>query len=92
MPSDGREFTENCRPPLSISRLLMRLKVGHSSFVYIALTPRLRSSIVQFMLLIYEDESIYGPGKNGPAMQQIVAKHMAFNRELGTCATVHAAG
>lgn len=35
------------------------------------------------MLLIYEDESIYGPGKNGPAMQQIVAKHMAFNRELG---------
>jgi hypothetical protein len=38
---------------------------------------------VQFMLLIYEDESIYGPGKNGPAMQQIVAKHMAFNRELG---------
>jgi hypothetical protein len=35
------------------------------------------------MLLNYEDESIYGPGKNGPAMQQIVAKHMAFNRELG---------
>jgi hypothetical protein len=35
------------------------------------------------MLLIYEDESIYGPGKNGPAMQQIVAKHIAFNRELG---------
>jgi hypothetical protein len=34
-------------------------------------------------LLIYEDESIYGPGKNGAAMQQIVAKHMAFNRELG---------
>jgi len=38
---------------------------------------------MQFMLLIYEDESIYGPGKNGPAMQQIVARHMAFNRELG---------
>ena len=38
---------------------------------------------MQFMLLIYEDESIYGPGKNGPAMQQIVAEHMAFNRELG---------
>jgi hypothetical protein len=38
---------------------------------------------VQFMLLIYEDESIYGPGKNGPAMQQIVAKHMAFSRDLG---------
>lgn len=38
---------------------------------------------MQFMLLIYEDESVYGPGKNGPAMQQIVAKHMAFNKELG---------
>jgi hypothetical protein len=38
---------------------------------------------MQFMLLIYEDESVYGPGKNGPAMQQIVAKHMTFNRELG---------
>lgn len=38
---------------------------------------------MQFMLLIYEDESIYGPGKDGPAMQQIVAKHMAFSRELG---------
>jgi len=38
---------------------------------------------MQFMLLIYEDESIYGAGKAGPAMQQIVAKHMAFNRELG---------
>jgi hypothetical protein len=38
---------------------------------------------VQFMLLIYEDESIYGPDKDGSAMQQIVAKHMAFNRELG---------
>jgi hypothetical protein len=37
---------------------------------------------VQFMLLIYEDESIYGPGKNGPAMQQIVAKHMAFSCEM----------
>lgn len=39
---------------------------------------------MQFMLLIYEDESIYGPGKSGAAMQQIVAKHMAFNRELGS--------
>ena len=38
---------------------------------------------MQFMLLIYEDESIYGPDKDGAAMQQIVAKHMAFNRELG---------
>ena len=35
-------------------------------------------------LLIYEDERIYGPDKNGPAIQEIVAKHMAFNKELGT--------
>jgi hypothetical protein len=38
---------------------------------------------MQYALLIYEDEAIYGPDKNGPAIQQIVAKHMAFNRELG---------
>ncbi len=38
---------------------------------------------MQYALLIYEDEGIYGPDKNGPAMQQIVAKHMAFSRELG---------
>lgn|SRR5581483_9018157 len=38
---------------------------------------------MQYMLLIYEDESVYGPGKAGPALQEIVAKHMAFNRELG---------
>jgi len=87
--SDCRSASARCdrrdafSPDLSISRLLMRLKLGHSSFVYIALTPGPRSSIVQFMLLIYDDESIYGPGKNGAAMQQIAAKHMAFNRELG---------
>jgi hypothetical protein len=38
---------------------------------------------MQYMLLIYEDEQIYGPDKNGPAVQEIVAKHMAFNKELG---------
>jgi hypothetical protein len=38
---------------------------------------------MQYMLLIYEDERIYGPEKSGPAMQEIVAKHMAFNKELG---------
>jgi hypothetical protein len=31
------------------------------------------------MLLIYEDESIYGPDKDGSAVQQIVAKHMALH-------------
>jgi hypothetical protein len=38
---------------------------------------------MQYMLLIYEDERIYGPNKTGPALQEIVAKHMAFNKELG---------
>jgi len=39
---------------------------------------------MQYMLLIYENEKIYGPEKSGPLMQQVVAKHMAFNRELGS--------
>ena len=38
---------------------------------------------MQYMLLIYEDEKVYGPDKNGPAIQEIVAKHMAFNRSWG---------
>ena len=38
---------------------------------------------MQYMLLIYEDERVYGPDKNGPAIQEIVAKHMAFNKEIG---------
>ncbi len=38
---------------------------------------------MQYMLLIYEDESLYGPDKSGPAIQEIVGKHMAFNKELG---------
>ncbi len=38
---------------------------------------------MQYMLLIYEDEKIYGPDKNGPAIQEIVAKHMEFSKELG---------
>jgi hypothetical protein len=39
---------------------------------------------MQYMLLIYEDERVYGPDKNSPAIQEIVAKHMAFSKELGT--------
>src|SRR5215469_16339603 len=39
---------------------------------------------MQFMLMIYEDEKVYGPNKSAPAMQEIVAKHMAFSRELGS--------
>jgi hypothetical protein len=39
---------------------------------------------MQYVLLIYEDESVFGPGKGGLALQQVVAKHMTFTRELGT--------
>lgn len=38
---------------------------------------------MQYAFLIYEDEAIYGPGKNSPAIQEIVSRHMAFGRELG---------
>lgn len=38
---------------------------------------------MQYALLIYDDESFYGPDKAGPAMQEIVKKHMAFSAELG---------
>jgi hypothetical protein len=40
---------------------------------------------MQYMLLIYEDEHVYGgPEKNGPALQEMVAKHMAFVPTLGS--------
>jgi hypothetical protein len=38
---------------------------------------------MQYALLIYEDESVFGSGKSGPAMQEIVVRHMAFRDELG---------
>ena len=38
---------------------------------------------MKYGLFIYEDESFYGAGKAGPRIQEIVGKHMAFNRELG---------
>ena len=40
---------------------------------------------MQYLLLIYEDESVYGPGpdKDGEALNKLVAGHMAFNQELG---------
>ena len=42
---------------------------------------------MQYALLIYENEAIYGPEKSGAAIQQIVAKHMAFSQELGAQGT-----
>jgi hypothetical protein len=38
---------------------------------------------MQYLLLIYEDESVYGPEKGGEAMNQVVAGHMAFGQALG---------
>ncbi len=38
---------------------------------------------MQYALLIYEDESIYGPDKSGPGIETLFAQHAVFNRELG---------
>ena len=38
---------------------------------------------MKYTLFIYEDESLYGPDKAGPKIQEIVGKHMAFNQQLG---------
>jgi hypothetical protein len=38
---------------------------------------------MKYALLIYEDESRYGPEKSGPRLQEIAGKHMAFRQELG---------
>ena len=38
---------------------------------------------MQYMLLLYEDEATYGPNKSGPALQEMISRHMAFNAELG---------
>jgi hypothetical protein len=39
---------------------------------------------MQYVLLIYEDESIYGANSDGAATKDIVAKHLAFGQGLGT--------
>jgi len=38
---------------------------------------------MQYALLIYEDESNFGPGKSGPKLQQVVGRHIEFTKELG---------
>ena len=43
----------------------------------------LEGESMQYLLLIYEDESVYGTDKQGEALNQIVAGHMAFSQELG---------
>lgn len=38
---------------------------------------------MQYALLIYENEAIYGPTKSGPKLEAIAGRHMAFVQELG---------
>lgn len=38
---------------------------------------------MKYALLIYEDESQYGPEKAGPRLQEIAGRHMTFSQELG---------
>jgi hypothetical protein len=38
---------------------------------------------MQYALLIYEDESAFGPHKSGSKLQQVVARHMEFSQGLG---------
>jgi hypothetical protein len=39
---------------------------------------------MKYALLIYENESVYGPEKNNPTLQEIIGKHMSFSQELGS--------
>ncbi len=38
---------------------------------------------MQYMLLIYEDESVYGDKNDSPEVREIVAKHWKLVEELG---------
>jgi hypothetical protein len=38
---------------------------------------------MQYALLIYEDESAFGPTKNSPELQQLIGRHMTFSKDLG---------
>ncbi|MFA5122963.1 YciI family protein [Zavarzinia sp.] len=38
---------------------------------------------MQYMLLIYEDEAQFGAAKEGPALQAMFGRHMAFAQSLG---------
>lgn len=39
---------------------------------------------MKYAFLIYEDETVYGPDKAGPELQEIVGQHMAFSQALGS--------
>ncbi len=38
---------------------------------------------MQYLLMIYEDESASGPNKQGEALNRVVAGHMALSQSLG---------
>ena len=38
---------------------------------------------MQYLLLIYADERVYGPDKQGEALNRVVAGHMALSQSLG---------
>ncbi|MFG1344115.1 YciI family protein [Xanthobacter autotrophicus DSM 431] len=39
---------------------------------------------MKYALFIYEDEAFYGPDKAGPQIQDVVGKHIAFAKDLGS--------
>ncbi len=38
---------------------------------------------MKYALLVYEDESVYGPGKDNAAVQEVVGRHQAFQQQIG---------
>ena len=42
---------------------------------------------MQYMLLIYEDETAFGEQHDSPAVMEIVQRHIAFGGELGAART-----
>ncbi len=58
---------------LSMWRRLRRLMIRERS----------GSHSMQYMLLIYEDERVYGPDRESPVARERRAQHIAYSRELG---------
>jgi hypothetical protein len=64
---------------LSISSSAGRLGLQEA---HLALSRIEGGPSMQYALLIYQQESVLGPDQGSPALNEIVAKHMAFSREL----------
>lgn len=39
---------------------------------------------MKYALLIYEEEALYGPGKDNEKIREVVGHHMKFSQELGS--------